>query len=104
MTAAKMLYDAASLIASELQRETPALEAELVKMEARKSQIIAEIQAAKFASQRLASFRLTVNGDFLCAQCWMFDGVETLLKPIGSDDETDRYRCRKCYFELPIPI
>ena len=81
-------------IIAKLDYDANAAEQEQTKLNARQAELDAELAALK--PRRLRAQSLVSRGDRICAHCFIMHGNELELTPIPSDDEIDRFRCKKC--------
>ena len=70
MSVVQELSDLAIEIAEEMERRRSGLQAELLKIEARKRDIEADLRATDLIRERLSRFRVIINGDYQCPNCW----------------------------------
>ncbi len=98
-----ILMGEAEFTADNMQRSTPALEAELREVEKRKIAIDAKLNAAKLAQKRLLDFRPRLGADFQCPRCWVQNETRSRLAPIPSGSADDILRCRTCGEDFHIP-
>lgn len=103
------IFDEAHYQAKRLQDATPALNAELRKLEQqqaeverRKAEINAQLEAARVSAKRLLNFRPCIGTDFQCPRCWIVNEVRSPLRPIPSDTSDDIMRCRVCEGDFTI--
>ena len=57
---------------------------------------------ANLAPQRLADFRVSVDGRYQCPKCWIYDGIPVSLEQIASPTPGHgTFECERCgRFEL----
>jgi hypothetical protein len=59
---------------------------------------------AREAPQRVADFQVSIDGEYLCPRCWVYDGQKLFLKQVASDSpKTESFECeRRHTFTIPI--
>ena len=77
-----------------LQSQSRRWEAELLRLEKRKAEIEAKLEAARRAQQRFFDYRPRIGRGFQCPRCWIRNGVRATLAPVP--DEQDIMRCHTC--------
>ncbi len=100
----KYLSQVAIMVASDILQSAKALESELRKIEGRKAQIEAQLEAAHLCSKRLSSFKPEIQGDLQCPRCFISREARSTLRPIPGTSTADFFRCGSCEYELPIPL
>lgn len=100
----KCLNQVAIMVASDILQSAKALESELRKIEERKAQIGAQLEAAYLCSKRLSSFKPEIQGDLQCPRCWISREARSTLRPIPGTSTADFFRCGSCEYELSIPL
>ena len=88
--------------AARMQYERPALEAELLEIEARKREIEAKLDATKFALKRANNFLFKVGVDYQCPRCWVRHENRTTLRCLPSDVKNDFFACDTCGLDAEI--
>jgi hypothetical protein len=63
-----------------------------------------EVQAG-LAPERLADFRLSIDGQYQCPRCWIYDGREAALAQVPSNlPGHETFRCERCDRRLVFPV
>jgi hypothetical protein len=75
------------------------LDDQLADIEKQKAAIDAERENARGALKRAADFPVKRGADYLCPLCWVDNAVTSTLRPVGSPDSRDIFRCNICHFE-----
>ena len=101
MSIAHGISDLAAQMAEESQQRAATLQAKLQEIEAQRTEVQAELDAAKLARQRLANFQVQIGLNFQCPQCWIYNGVQSSLRPIPSGTGEDVFRCDICHAISP---
>jgi hypothetical protein len=59
---------------------------------------------ARLAPERLADFRVSIDGQYQCPKCWIYDGRQTVLTQIASESPGhETFECERCgSFGLPV--
>jgi len=96
-------YEAAYL-AKSMQGAAPELEAELREIERRKIEIVAKLNAAKFAQKHLLDFRPRVGRDFQCPRCWLQNETRSALVAAPGTNTDNILRCHACGADYLIPL
>jgi hypothetical protein len=45
-----------------------------------------------------------IGRDLQCPHCWLQDETQSSLRPLSGTDTEELFECRKCHFELSVPI
>jgi hypothetical protein len=105
MSFADQMREVAVRLAKYAQSRAVALEHELLEVEARKREIEAQLDAAKFAHQRLKDFIPMRAGGFQCPGCWIERETISALRPTcGGTDKKDIFKCDTCNYEFPLRL
>ena len=104
MSVVSQLMKRAAEIVQHLQAGVPSLQRELQQLEARRLDIETKLNASNLSQQRLANFQPEIGGQFQCPVCWVQDETRSALRPVSGTDTEDIFECRKCHFELSVPI
>ena len=102
MPLVQQLSDLAAEIADEMRQHHSALKAELLKLETRKQEIEADLQATELGRERLSRFQVKINDDYQCPNCWVRHEIKSTLTPVSSDPKDDFFRCGRCGCEALI--
>ena len=102
MSVVQQLSDLATEIAEEMERRRSELQAELLKVEARKRDLEADLQATDLVRERLSRFQVIINGDYQCPDCWVRHEIKSKLTPVPSDTKNDFFQCASCGCEALI--
>jgi hypothetical protein len=79
---------------SSLQAQQPDSEEEILELEA-------ELKAVHLAHVRAVGFKTGSASSGLCPRCWIMDGDESPLRPIGGGKRgQDFFRCGNCDLKL----
>jgi hypothetical protein len=105
MTPHNQISQLAREIATRLQNQKAAVEAEFQVTQLKLAEIQAKLDAAKVAHNRLANFKVERGADYNCPRCHIMDGADGILSaknhPVGATDITaNLFRCNKCPLEL----
>lgn len=90
---AQQFLDIAADEAAYLDNQRPALEAELLEIEARKREIEAQLHATKFAFKRSRNFVFKLGTYHYCPRCWVRHEDRTALRELPSDTKDDLFIC-----------
>ena len=82
-------------IEDRLNSDADAAKKELQEIDARQSEL--ESKLATLKPSLLRAKALKALSDLFCPECYIDHGDETLLRPIDSPDENDRFRCAPCH-------
>jgi len=75
------------------------LERELATLERQKSVIEPQLEAARSATDRYATFEPEIDRNLQCPRCWICDGTRASLRSIPGSESEDVFRCNKCEHE-----
>ena len=103
MSIENILSEEATYQAERMQGPSPALEAQLREIERSKTDIEAQLDAAKRAHKRLLDYRPRIGVDFQCPRCWIQKEVKSALSPVGGATRDDILRCHTCGLDIYIP-
>jgi hypothetical protein len=79
-----------------LQQQAIAVQQEIDDLKKQIDERQKKIDAAKFADERVETFREKLGGEFRCPRCWIDDMAMEVLKPIPSKTRDDYFSCDKC--------
>ena len=85
-----------------LNRDADKAKKELQEINARQSELESELAALEPSLLRAKELKL--RSDLICPECFIDHGEETLLTPISSPDNLDRFRCRSCRAEFAMSV
>lgn len=81
----------------------PNLERDLREIEARKTEIERQLQAAHLALSRADTFIIASGLDTYCPRCWIMFERHSTLRAIPSDNpRLDRFRCNHCNYDYEV--
>jgi hypothetical protein len=98
------LIGEAKSFADGLKHRRIALEGELAEVERRRSEIMAQLDAAVAADARYDTFKPTIGGENQCPRCWMYDGERASVRPIRGTSDEDVFRCNRCERTYSYPF
>lgn len=78
------------------QHNVVTFEQEVAGLEKRLAETQAKRDAARFATQRLANYRVSLGTDYQCPACWIEHERTVPLRSIPSRTHDDIFRCRNC--------
>ena len=87
-------------IDADLSNDAVASERELGRINARRAEIEAELEALQ--PRQLRANRLKSHEGLICADCFILDNVETLLTPVTRGTQLDLFRYRECGAEIKL--
>lgn len=91
---------AGQIVARQQSRATE-IKGELARIENKKAQLQAELEATHLALDRLANFKVKIGGDFQCPACGIERGIQSALRPMGGGTgRVDFFRCHACNLEF----
>lgn len=107
MSPEKRIREIALQIAQSSQAQTTRLQNEFVDLEAKKIEIEAKLQTAKFALDRLSNFQISDGRDYFCPWCAVLNDTRSkfysIPGPDGADPNSDFFRCQTCREILEVP-
>jgi hypothetical protein len=94
-------------MAAELGRQAAArtshLKVLLAEVEARRAELLAQLNTASLGPDRVFTFKPQIGPYFQCPRCWIEDEKRYSLTPVGGPTrDEDFFRCRTCGFEITI--
>ena len=104
MSTNELIQQAAIQIANDINHNATALELDLREIEDRKAEIEAKLHSAKLSLKRLSNFHSEDGGHFQCPRCWISNETRSPLSPISGTDDEDFFRCKRCKYEIAIPM
>ena len=102
MSIASEIKHIATKMAVSAQHRLERLQEELAEVETRKTEIEAQLNAARLAPERVFNFQPQIARQYQCPRCWIEREVRSEINPIPSDTSDDLFRCRICHFEITI--
>jgi DNA-directed RNA polymerase subunit M/transcription elongation factor TFIIS len=102
MSFADQIHEVAVRLATYGQSRAAALKQELLKVEARKRELEAQLHVAKFAHQRLRDFVPTRGSEFQCPRCWIEHETLSALRPTSRGTGNEIFECDTCQYEFVL--
>ncbi|MCH8172269.1 MAG: hypothetical protein IIA70_03065 [Proteobacteria bacterium] len=81
-------------IKTNLSYQTDKAKQELKEINTRQTKLESDLAALE--PRQLRAHSLMSRNDLICAHCFIYNNVESPLKPIASDSEVDLFRCKIC--------
>jgi glutathione S-transferase len=94
------LYRYACEAVSPAQQRIEILKQRVVEAEQAKAHAETELKLRAAAVDRLVHYDPFVGGRYQCPHCWITNSVRSDLKPIDSDGDAKRFRCKTCHAEM----
>ena len=108
MSVRKNLIERARLLAAQQEKKAARLECEARECEDVTPKKLTAAKIAGAAHDRLLDFSPRLGGDFICPECFILRGVDSVLKPNidrfveTGDDTFDEFRCRECGYKITV--
>jgi hypothetical protein len=102
MNIEQALQQALTDLERELQSKKSAFARELGEIDARRTQLIAELDAIGRLPERRRSFVSRIGRDYQCPCCWIVKESESSIQPVASSTDDDHFECRACGYKLLV--
>lgn len=102
MNIEQALQQALTELERELQSKKSAFAKELADIEARRTELIAELDAISSFPERRRSFVSRLGRDYQCPRCWIVKESESSMRPVPNSTDDDYFECRVCGYELVV--
>jgi hypothetical protein len=93
------LTEQAKDFADGLHTRRSALERELAAIETKKLETELQLDAAKLAYDRFATFDPEIAGNLQCPKCWVYDGKRASVRAVPGTATEDAFVCNLCGYE-----
>jgi transposase-like protein len=99
------ISDTAARMAAYEQRRATDLRLQITEVEHMKTKLLADLDLARRAGERLTDFKVKVGIDYQCPRCWIENETRSALAPIGGGTRTeDFFRCHTCGLEFSVAV
>lgn len=100
MTISSKILSEAQAIALHQKQRAAALYEEYLALIKEADDIKAQCDSARSAPKRLFNFKVQIGGDYQCPSCWIISSLNAPIRPVPSQDRSDKFRCASCGHEF----